>query len=202
MEVKILVPFQPELGEVADNMKMRINQFLGRGFITCLAGVWMAASASGAGQPVFAKGQKVPSFQATTTAGKTVNFPQDYKGKVVLLDFWATWCPPCRAEAPNVAAAYQKYHAQGFEVLGVSLDRADGAEKLASFTKGNNMSWPQVYDGKYWQAAVAQKYGIHSIPQPILVDGDTGVVLAEGGHARGEDLAPAIQKALAAKKKS
>src|SRR5205085_6081828 len=106
----------------------------------------------------------------------------------------------CRAEIPNVAAAYKRFHAQGFEVLGVSLDQANAADKLAHFTKENEMTWPQIYDGKYWQAELALKYGIHSIPRPILVDGDSGVILAEGPAARGQRLAAAVEKALAAKK--
>jgi thiol-disulfide isomerase/thioredoxin len=123
------------------------------------------------------------------------------KGKVVFLNVWATWCGPCRAELPNVVTSYQRYHSQGFEVLGVSLDRANSAAKLASFTRENNMAWPQIYDGGYWHAEVAQKYGIQSIPRAILVDGDTGTILAEGPSARGSRLAPAIERALAAKKK-
>jgi peroxiredoxin len=150
----------------------------------------------------YSVGQKAPTFQATTTDGKTVKFPEAYKGKVVLVDFWATWCGPCRVEMPNVVSAYKKYHAQGFDVLGISLDRENSGDKLAKFAKDNDMPWPQVYDGKYWKAAVAEQYGIHSIPRPILVDGDTGVVLAEGPDARGEKLNAAIEKALAAKKKS
>jgi len=134
------------------------------------------------------------------TDGRAVNFPGDYKGKVVLLDFWATWCGPCVAELPNVVAAYGKYHDQGFEVVGVTLDHEDWAAKLAEFTKKKGMPWPQVYDGQGWDAKVAKLYGIHSIPHMLLVDGDTGLILADT-NIRGEALAPAIEKALAGRKK-
>lgn len=144
-------------------------------------------------------GQKAPAFQARTVDGKTINFPGDYKGKVVLLDFWATWCGPCRRELPNVAATYQQYHAKGFEILSVSLDQARQGPALLKFVHDNNMTWPQIYDGRYWQAAVAVQYGVHAIPCPVLVDGDTGVVIAEGAGAVGHKLPKLVATALAAK---
>ena len=129
-----------------------------------------------------------------------MKFPGKYKGKLVLLDFWATWCGPCREELPNLTAAYKKFHGQGFEVLGVSLDQAKAEEKLAKFTKDNEMPWPQVYDGKFWSAAVAKQYGIESIPSAFLVDGETGEIVATGDRLRGTALAGTLEKALGKKK--
>jgi thiol-disulfide isomerase/thioredoxin len=146
-----------------------------------------------------AEGGKAREFSATTTDGKAVNFPSDYKGKLVLLDFWATWCGPCMGEVPSVVAVYNKYHGQGFEILGISLDNKSTASKVAPVTKEKGMAWPQVCDQKFWEAAVAKLYGIDSIPHAYLVDGDTGLILAEGDGIRGEGLARAVEAALAKK---
>jgi thiol-disulfide isomerase/thioredoxin len=148
-------------------------------------------------RPALAAGAKALPFDATTTDNDQIHFPDKYKGKVVLVDFWATWCPPCRAEVPHLAAAYEKYHDKGLEILGVSLDQANAADKLAQFTKENNMPWPEIYDGKHWSSAVAQLYFIDSIPHPFLIDGNTGVIVAEGDALRGDSLTSSIEKALA-----
>jgi thiol-disulfide isomerase/thioredoxin len=147
-------------------------------------------------------GQKVPAFSATTTDGKTINFPDDYKGKVVLLDFWATWCPPCRAEIPKVVAAYNKLHDKGFEVLSVSLDRAKNGPEVLQFTKDKNMAWPQIFDGLSWKAAVALQYGVRAIPCPVLVDGDTGTIIATDSGALGSRLGKAVETRMAARNKA
>src|SRR5882724_7500054 len=101
-------------------------------------------------------GGKAPAFEAKSTDGKTIKFPEDYKGKVVLLDFWATWCGPCRSEMPNVVSAYNQYHAKGFEVVGISLDKENSWGAVTKSTTEHSMPWPQIYDGKFWKAAVAQ----------------------------------------------
>jgi thiol-disulfide isomerase/thioredoxin len=113
-----------------------------------------------------------------------------------MLDFWATWCPPCREEIPGLVAAYNAHNPKGFEVLGISLDQNGQANQVKAFMKDQGMTWPQVYDGKFWKAAVADLYNINSIPACFLVDGDTGTILATGGQLRGGNLETTIQAAL------
>ncbi|HUB67076.1 MAG TPA: TlpA disulfide reductase family protein [Candidatus Methylacidiphilales bacterium] len=100
------------------------------------------------------------------------------RGKVILIDFWATWCPPCREEVPDVVAAYKKYHDQGFEVVGISLDQ--NKDSLLAFTKQNGMTWPQYFDGKGWDNAISKSFGIDAIPAMWLVDKKGMVVTTDG----------------------
>jgi peroxiredoxin len=140
-----------------------------------------------------AEGTKFPDFDVKDTAGKPLSIA-NYKGKVVLLVFWATWCGPCVRELPNVIKTYDTYHKQGFEIIGISLDKEE--EKLASFTKEKNMVWAQYFDGLAWENKLAVKYGINSIPATFLLDGQ-GVII--GNDLRGEALEQAVAKALAKK---
>jgi len=180
--------------------EIKLGLALGWFFLLPLASTSSAADASAPRSGV-AAGQAAPAFEAKTLDGKTVKFPADYKGKVVLLDFWATWCGPCKAELPNVVADYNQYHDKGFEILGVSLDHPKHGPALLEFLKANNMTWPQIYDGRGWKAAVAVQYGVHAIPCPVLVDGNTGTILAADREALGHKLTKALETALAAKKK-
>ena len=127
----------------------------------------------------------------TAVDGRTVDISK-MRGKVVLVDFWATWCPPCRAEVPGVVAAYKKYHNKGFNVVGISLDQDKSA--LLRFTKENGMVWPQYFDGKGWDNEISSSFGINEIPAMWLV-GKDGKVLTTNAR---DDLDGQIEKALAA----
>ena len=136
-------------------------------------------------------GAAFPDFDEKDLDGKPLSVA-NYKGKVVLVDFWATWCGPCVGEMPNVIKAYGKYHDKGFEIIGVSLDESKGS--LTDFIKKNNMPWPQYFDGKGWQNKLGAKYGINSIPMNYLVGKDGKIIDKE---LRGDALDEAVGKALA-----
>ena len=117
-------------------------------------------------------------WKFTAVDGRPVDLA-DWRGKVVLVDFWASWCPDCLREMPEVLAAYHQYHDKGFEVVGVSMDHDKAA--MVAFLKKHNIPWPQQYDGQAWDSSVAVKYGVKGIPEMWLLD-RTGRVVATGVH--------------------
>ena len=131
------------------------------------------------------EGSKFPDFDEKDVTGKPLSIAK-YKGKVVMIDFWATWCGPCVRELPNVIKTYEAHHAKGFEIIG----------KLTNFTKDQKMTWQQFFDGKQWSNKLAVKYGVNSIPMTYLLDGE-GKIIGKG--LRGEELEAAVTKALAKK---
>ncbi len=118
-------------------------------------------------------GAIAPEISLPTPQGDTLNL-SDLRGKVVLIDFWASWCGPCRRENPNVKRVYEKYNPMGFEILGVSLDRTKGAWTKA--IEADGLTWHHVSDLKYWQSSAAQTYGVHGIPYTVLLDKEGKII--------------------------
>ena len=137
-----------------------------------------------------AVGSEPVAFSVKSIDGKTLS-PADYKGKVLLIDFWATWCGPCVMEMPNVKNVYNRYHAKGFEIVGISLDQS--RDKLDAYLRQQQIEWPQYFDGKWWSNDVAVKYGITSIPTTVLVDRKGKIRFKT---LRGKQLEKAVQELL------
>ena len=144
-------------------------------------------------QSLLVVGAPFPNFEEKDLGGKPLSVA-GYKGKVVLIDFWATWCPLCVAELPDVLATYKKYHSQGFEVVGISLD--EDRPQLEKFVKARGLAWPQYNDGLFWKTKLALKYGIQKLPSTYLLDRNGTII---GKDLFGDDLSQAVAKALASK---
>jgi thiol-disulfide isomerase/thioredoxin len=126
------------------------------------------------------------------------------RGKVVVLDFWATWCGPCVAEMPAMKKLYSKYHDQGVEFIGVSLDQPEekgGLKSLRSFVKENAITWPQYYQGHGWDSEFSSSCGIHAIPAAFIIDTD-GILFSTEARGKLDTLIPELLKKGSAPRKT
>jgi len=136
-------------------------------------------------------GQKYTDFGLDTPEGDILKVSDVHQGNVLLIDFWAAWCGPCRRANPELVEIYNEYHDQGFEILGVSLDR-DSASWVKAIAD-DQLTWPQISDLQYWNSAGADLYGVSSIPHAVLIDRE-GIITAK--KLDGQALRDAIESLL------
>jgi thiol-disulfide isomerase/thioredoxin len=166
------------------------------------AAVNPALAQMAAGVLAIADAKRVPlALRFTAADGREVDLAA-LRGKVVLIDFWATWCKPCMDEMPNVRRVYEAYRDRGFEVVGISFDKAPGesprgmektAAQVAEFARANGMSWPTHYDGQYWDNELGRRFAIRMLPTVFLLDRSGRLATTD---AKGEKLEPAVRSLL------
>lgn len=137
-------------------------------------------------------GQYAMDFTQNDTAGVPVSL-SSFKGRYLLIDFWASWCGPCRAENPNLVKVFNKYKSKGFHILGVSLDRPGQKDRWMKAIYDDKLEWTQVSDLQFWNNEVAKQYGIRAIPQNLLLDPE-GKIIAK--NIRGEELETKVAEAI------
>lgn len=137
-------------------------------------------------------GSKAPEFSAPNPQGEQIAL-KSVLGKVTLVDFWAAWCKPCRVENPNVVKVYNKYHDKGFNIIGVSLDRAGQKDRWVQAIKDDKLTWAQVSNLQFWNDPVAKLYNVRAIPAAFLLD-ENGVIVAT--NLRGEALEAKVKELI------
>jgi len=135
-------------------------------------------------------GKPIKSFDRISITGGNIS-PQKYIGKVFLIDFWATWCPPCVAEIPNMKKLYSEFNKEGFEIIGISVD--SDLTKLNSFLEKNELEWPIIFSGAGWDDETKELYGIKNVPSTWLID-KKGIL--RHFCLKGEELHQAIENLL------
>lgn len=138
-------------------------------------------------------GEKAPNFSANSPEGKRISLKETL-GKVTIIDFWASWCGPCRGENPNVVALYNEFHTQGLNIIGVSLDK-DAAKWKEAIVK-DGLTWPQISNLKYWNEPIAKMYNVESIPATFILDAKGNIVAKD---LRGDELRAKVKELLGVK---
>jgi peroxiredoxin len=142
-------------------------------------------------------GQKAPDFTLNTPDDKPVSlYSKVGKSRLLLVDFWASWCGPCRQENPNVVKVWKEFNKKGFDVFGVSLDRPGAKNEWVGAIKSDQLTWTHVSDLKYWECAAAKLYAVNAIPANFLLD-ENGIII--GKNLRGEELATKVKQLLTKK---
>jgi thiol-disulfide isomerase/thioredoxin len=152
-----------------------------------------AAPAEAPGKSNAEPGSTAPAFSANTPAGKKLSL-KEAMGKVTIIDFWASWCPPCRKENPNVVALYKQYHSKGLNIIGVSLDKPGNADKWKQAIAADNLTWNHVSNLMFWDEPIAKLYGVESIPATFVLDANGKIVAKD---LRGPALSAKVAELLA-----
>ncbi|MBB4118056.1 peroxiredoxin [Mesonia hippocampi] len=153
---------------------------------------FQAAAVAAAAAASTEVGAKAPEFSAPTPEGNQLAL-KDAMGKITLIDFWASWCKPCRIANPEIVKLYEKFHDKGFNILGVSLDRPGQKDKWIKAIEDDGLTWPQVSNLQFWQGPIAKLYGIRSIPATYILD-ENGIIVAK--NLRGKALEDKIAELL------